>query len=97
MKFNPESFNKPERIVNNFSVHEAGNEGDELSPVLYYERNGDQLKVTLDLPGNTFEIEPLTFKDESSDDDINRVCQEVAGLADAELDNRRQELGNMFA
>ena len=97
MKFSPESFSPAEKITNNFSVHEAGNEGSEMSPVVYFERNGDRLKVTFDLVGNTFEIEPIEFKDESSEADMNRVYQEVAGIADVELDTRREALGELFA
>ena len=97
MKFSPESFSQSEQITNNFSVHEAGNEGSEMEPVVYYERNGDRLKVTYDLAGNTFEIEPIEFKDESSEADMNRVYQEIAAIADVELDRRREALGELFA
>lgn len=93
----PRSFNNSEAVIHNFSVHEARNEGSEMNPVLYFERNGDRLKVTLDLPGNTFEIQVLDFKDESSDADKNRVYQEIATIADTELDKRRQALGDLFA
>ena len=80
MEAGPRAFDTAEP-VNNFSVHEAGNEGSEMAPVLFYERNGDRLKVVFDLAGNTFEIVPIVFKDESSDADMNRVYREVAGLA----------------
>lgn len=96
MEAAPGAFDKAEAFTLDFSVQESAKESSAEKPVLFYERNGFTFRVTLDLLDLDKEItiELVTSPDEALASHSQTLAHEVAKLAAAELDERRDIYGN---